>query len=137
MPRMVRMSRLRRVSPEEATADTAQTNGMVRRAGVCESTVGASKIWMGETHMAPGVVSGAHHHGDNETSIYVLSGNPVFIYMADGVEERLETKPGDYVYVPPFVPHIESNERSAQEAVVIIARTSQEAIVENLDSLAP
>src|SRR6267378_4095657 len=76
---------------------------MVRRAGVCESTVGASKIWMGETHMAPGVVSGAHHHGENETSIYVLSGNPVFIYIADGVEERLETKPGDYVYVPPFV----------------------------------
>jgi uncharacterized RmlC-like cupin family protein len=131
------MSELRRVSPQDATADSEQTHGMFRRAGVCESTVGASKIWMGETHMAPGVVSGAHHHGENETSIYVLSGNPVFIYMAGGVEERLETKPGDYVYVPPFVPHIESNELSAEEAVVIVARSSQEAIVENLDSLAP
>jgi uncharacterized RmlC-like cupin family protein len=129
------MSELRKVSPEDATDDTAQTYGMVRRAGVCESTVGASKIWMGETHMAPGVVSGAHHHGENETSIYVLSGNPVFIYVADGVEERIETKPGDYVYVPPFVPHIESNELGEDEAVVIIARSSQEAIVENLDSL--
>jgi uncharacterized RmlC-like cupin family protein len=129
------MSELRKVSPEDATAETAQTSGMVRRAGVCESTVGASKIWMGETHMAPGVVSGAHHHGENETSIYVLSGNPVFIYVSDGVEERIETKPGDYVYVPPFVPHIESNEHSAEEAVVIIARSSQEAIVENLDAL--
>jgi uncharacterized RmlC-like cupin family protein len=114
------MSGLRKVSSEDATADTAQTYGMVRRAGVCESTVGATKIWMGETHMAPGVVSGAHHHGENETSIYVLSGNPVFI-----------------VYVPPFVPHIESNELGEDEAVVIIARSSQEAIVENLDSLAP
>jgi len=131
------MSGLRKVSSEDATADTAQTYGMARRAGVCESTVGATKIWMGETHMAPGVVSGAHHHGENETSIYVLSGNPVFIYMADGVEERIETKPGDYVYVPPFVPHIESNELGEDEAVVIIARSSQEAIVENLDSLAP
>jgi uncharacterized RmlC-like cupin family protein len=129
------MSELRKVSPEEATNDTAQTYGMVRRAGVCESTVGASKIWMGETRMAPGVASGAHHHGENETSIYVLSGNPVFIYMAAGVEARIETKPGDYVYVPPFVPHIESNERGQDEAVVIIARSSQEAIVENLDSL--
>lgn len=129
------MRELRKVSSEDATNDTGQTYGMVRRAGVCESTVGASKIWMGETHMAPGVVSGAHHHGENETSIYVLSGNPVFIYMADGVEERIETKPGDYVYVPPFVPHIESNERGKDEAVVIIARSSQEAIVENLDSL--
>lgn len=129
------MSELRKVSPEDATADTAQTYGMVRRAGVCESTVGASNIWMGETHMAPGVVSGAHHHGENETSIYVLSGNPVFIYMAAGVEVQLATKPGDYVYVPPFVPHIESNELGEDEAVVIIARSSQEAIVENLDSL--
>jgi len=129
------MSDLRKVSPEDATTETAQTYGMVRRAGVCESTVGASKIWMGETHMAPGVVSGAHHHGENETSIYVLSGNTVFIYMSDGVEERIETRPGDYVYVPPFVPHIESNEHSREEAVVIIARSSQESIVENLDSL--
>ena len=85
--------------------------------------------------MAPGVVSGAHHHGENETSIYVLSGNPEFIYIADGVEQRLDTKPGDYVYVPPFEPHIESNEHSADEAVVIIARSSQEAIVENLTGL--
>lgn len=130
------MSGLRKVSQEDATADTAQTYGMVRRAGVCESTVGASKIWMGETRMAPGVVSGAHHHGENETSIYVLSGNPVFISMVNGVEERITTNPGDYVYVPPFVPHIESNELSEHEAVVIIARSSQEAIVENLDSLA-
>jgi uncharacterized RmlC-like cupin family protein len=131
------MSGLRRVTTEDATADTAQTYGMLRRAGICESTVGASKIWMGETHMAPGVVSGAHHHGENETSIYVLSGNPVFIHMVGGVEERIATKPGDYVYVPPFVPHIESNEHGAEEAVVIIARSSQESIVENLDSLAP
>jgi uncharacterized RmlC-like cupin family protein len=131
------MSELRKVSPEDATVDTAQTYGMVRRAGVCSSTVGASKIWMGETHMAPGIVSGAHHHGENETSIYVLSGTPVFIYMTGGHEERITTKPGDYVYVPPFVPHIESNEHGAVEAVVIIARSSQEAIVENLESLTP
>ena len=131
------MSELRKVTPEDATLDTLQTSGMVRRAGVSASTVGASKIWMGETRMGPGTVSGAHHHGENETSIYVVSGNPVFICMAAGVEERIATKPGDYVYVPPFVPHIESNELGEEEAVVIVARSSQEAIVENLHSLAP
>jgi uncharacterized RmlC-like cupin family protein len=131
------MSELRKITPEDATPDTLQTSGMVRRAGVSASTVGASKIWMGESHMAPGTVSGAHHHGENETGIYVVSGNPVFIYMAAGVEERIATKPGDYVYVPPFVPHIESNELGDEEAVVIVARSSQEAIVENLHSLAP
>jgi uncharacterized RmlC-like cupin family protein len=131
------MSGLRKVTREEASGETLQTSGMVRRAGVSSSTVGASKIWMGETRMAPGTVSGAHHHGENETGIYVVAGNPVFIHLADGVEERIATKPGDYVYVPPFAPHIESNEHSADEAVVVIARSSQEAIVENLDSLVP
>jgi uncharacterized RmlC-like cupin family protein len=129
------MGELRRVSAGDTSVDTLQTSGMVRRAAVCASTVGASKIWMGETRMAPGAASGAHHHGENETGIYVLSGTPTFIYMAGDVEERITTKAGDYVYVPPFVPHIESNEHSAEEAVVIIARSSQEAIVENLDSL--
>ena len=75
--------------------------------------------------VAPGVVSGAHHHGDNETSIYVLSGNPVFIFMGDGVQERLETKPGDYAYVPPFVPPHQSNAGSAEEAGLLVTRTAQ------------
>jgi uncharacterized RmlC-like cupin family protein len=82
-----------------------------------------------------GVSSGAHHHGRSETGIYVVSGNPVFVYREDDRDVRLETKPGDFVYVPPFVPHVESNADSDQDAVVVIARTTQEAIVENLDSL--
>ena len=76
-----------------------------------------------------------HHHGESETGIYVVAGNPEFIYSEDGHEVRLLTKPGDYVYVPPFVHHIESNANSDEEAVVVIARTTQEAIVENLDEL--
>ena len=85
--------------------------------------------------MAPGTVSGAHHHGLNESGIYVLAGSPEFIYQDGSDEVRIRTKPGDYVFVPPFVPHIESNAHSEVEAVVIIARSSQEGIVENLDSL--
>jgi uncharacterized RmlC-like cupin family protein len=49
---------------------------------------------------------------------------------------RLETQPGDYIFVPPYVPHREENPGSA-EAVVVIARSSQEAIVVNLESLWP
>jgi uncharacterized RmlC-like cupin family protein len=64
-----------------------------------------------------------------------VSGHPEFIYSEDGKEVRLRTKPGDYIYVPPFVHHIESNAHSSEEAVVVIARTTQEAIVENLDNL--
>lgn len=129
------MGKLHHVPAETCTQGTAQTAGMTRMAALSGDTVGSRAIWMGQTHVAPGAVSGPHHHGESETGIYVVSGHPQFIYK-DGEEEvRLHTKPGDYIYVPPFVHHIESNEGSDEEAVVVIARTTQEAVVENLARL--
>ena len=129
------MDRLYHVPAEECTSSTAQTAGMSRKAALSIHTVGSRAIWMGQTHVAPGAVSGPHHHGESETGIYIVEGNPEFIYKDGDQEVRLRTKPGDYIYVPPFVHHIESNEHSDVEAVVVIARTTQEAIVENLDDL--
>ncbi len=129
------MDRLHHVPGDAAAGSTAQTPGMSRFAAISGDAVGAQALWMGRTHVAPGATSGPHHHGHSETGIYVVSGMPVFIYQEDGREVRIETRPGDFVYVPPHVPHIESNEHSDQEAVVVIARTTQEAIVVNLASL--
>jgi uncharacterized RmlC-like cupin family protein len=118
----------------DVTGDTRQTSGMTRLEAISGKTVGCAKVWMGQTHVAPATSSGDHHHGEAETAIYVLSGHPAFVF-ADGAREvRLETEPGDYIFVPPFVPHREENP-GQQEAVVIIARSSQEGIVVNLDSL--
>jgi len=108
---------------------------MTRFAAISGAGVGAQAIWMGRTNVAPRATSGPHHHGHSETGIYVVSGTPVFIYREDGRDVRLQTGPGDFVYVPPHVPHVESNEHSDEEAVVVIARTTQEAIVVNLDRL--
>ncbi|HEV2218631.1 MAG TPA: cupin domain-containing protein [Candidatus Dormibacteraeota bacterium] len=129
------MGKLHHVASEDCTSGTAQTAGMNRFAALSGDTVGSRSIWMGETHVAPGAKSGPHHHGDSETGIYIVSGTPEFIYSEDGHEVRLRTKPGDYIYVPPFVHHIESNAHSDEEAVVVIARSTQEAIVENLEAL--
>ncbi|HXD81000.1 MAG TPA: cupin domain-containing protein [Candidatus Acidoferrum sp.] len=129
------MAKLFHVPSEACTSGTAQTVGMKRLAALSGETVGSRAIWMGQTHVAPGVASGPHHHGESETGIYVLSGHPEFIYSDGGHEVRVRTKPGDYIYIPPFVHHVESNAHSEEEAVVVIARTTQEAIVENLDSL--
>jgi uncharacterized RmlC-like cupin family protein len=127
-------SALRRVRSTELNTDTTQTGGMRRREAISGKTVGSEKVWMGETHVAPQTNSGDHHHGDAETAIYVVSGHPVFVF-ADGDEEvRLETGPGDYVFVPPWAPHREENPTS-EDAVVVIARSSQEGIVVNLPSL--
>lgn len=129
------MSKLHHITGESLSTGTAQTRGMDRREAVSGKSCGSSAIWMGQTTVAPGAVSGPHHHGHSETAIYVVRGTPTFIYQEDGVEVRLRTKPGDYIFVPPHVPHVESNADSDEEAVVVLARTTQEAIVENLPSL--
>jgi uncharacterized RmlC-like cupin family protein len=126
------MGGLSHVPSEECTTGTAQTSGMTRLAALSGESVGSRAIWMGETHVAPRVASGPHHHGESETGIYIVSGHPEFIYKEGDREVRVRTKPGDYIYIPPFAHHIESNAHSDESAVVVIARTTQEAIVENL-----
>jgi uncharacterized RmlC-like cupin family protein len=131
--------RLHHIVPAETGAATAQTAGMTRVEAISGKTVGSAALWMGETHVAAATASDNHHHGESETAIYVVSGHPVFVFFDPdaGVERRLETGPGDYVFVPPWVPHREENPDPDDEAVVVIARTTQEAIVVNLPSLRP
>lgn len=128
--------RLEHVTGTGMSPDTAQTPGMQRFAAISGLTVGSEKLWMGRTHVVPGMTSGNHHHGDSETAIYVVLGHPVFVFADGGREVRLETSPGDFVFVPPFTPHREENPSVDEEAVVVIARSTQEAIVVNLPGLA-
>jgi uncharacterized RmlC-like cupin family protein len=127
--------RLEHVVGAELNPDTAQTPGMVRFAAISGRTVGSAKLFLGRTEVAPSANSGDHHHGESETAIYVVSGHPVFVYADGGVESRLETSPGDFVFVPPFTPHREENPSPDEEAVVVVARSTQEAIVVNLPHL--
>jgi uncharacterized RmlC-like cupin family protein len=128
---------LRLIPAESLSSDTAQTSGMVRTAAISGDLVGARAIWMGRTVVLPESSSGNHHHGESETGIFVVSGHPVFIFRDPASRElvRLEASPGDYVWVPPHVPHREENPSPDTEAVVVIARSTQEAIVVNLPSL--
>ena len=108
---------------------------MRRFEAISGKRTGSRKIWMGKNHVGPGLVSSDHHHGEAETGIYVVSGHPVFVFLENGAERRIHTGPGDYVYVPPFVPHREENPSLDEEAVVVLARSTQEGIVVNLSSL--
>ena len=122
---------------ESLSSGTAQTGGMRRSAAISGDLCGARALWMGRTVVPAGTSSGDHHHGDSETGIYVVSGNPVFVFRDPSSDElvRLETRPGDYVWVPPHVPHREENPSPDTEAVVVIARSTQEAIVVNVPGL--
>lgn len=117
------------------SGSTAETPGMTRLEAISGRTVGSENLWMGETHVGPGINSGDHHHGEAETAIYVVSGTPRFVFLEEGRERIIQTKPGDYVFVPPFTPHREENQSPDEPAVVVIARTTQEGIVVNLPSL--
>lgn len=128
---------LRLIRPGELSLATAQTSGMVRSAAISGELTGAQSLWMGRTELPPGVNSGDHHHGESETGIYVVSGRPAFVFRdpATGDLVRLETQPGDYLWVPPHAPHREENPSGDETAVLVIARSTQEAIVVNVDDL--
>jgi uncharacterized RmlC-like cupin family protein len=125
---------LHHVRAGQLSADTAQTGGMRRSEAISAKSTGSLRIWMGQTEIDGDTASANHHHGDSETAIFVLRGRPAFVFIEDGRERRIETAPGDYVFIPAFVPHREENP-NAEEAVVVIARSGQEAIVVNLESL--
>ncbi|GAA3633064.1 cupin domain-containing protein [Microlunatus ginsengisoli] len=132
---------LHHIPPGRLVSATAQTPGMRRLEAISGKTVGAENLWMGETHVPPDTSSANHHHGHSETAIYVVSGHPSFVFLEpgrDGLadrEIRIDTGPGDYVFVPPWVPHREENPDPDEAAVVVIARTTQEAIVVNVPDL--
>ncbi|UGQ15695.1 cupin domain-containing protein [Yinghuangia sp. ASG 101] len=131
--------RLHHIRAGALDGDTTQTGGMRRFAAISGRTVGSEKLWMGQTHVAPATASADHHHGESETAIHVVSGTPVFVFADDSDGEprevRIQAGPGDYIFVPPFVPHREENPDPDNEAVVVIARSTQEAIVVNLPGL--
>lgn len=86
---------LRHIRASDVAAETAQTPGMQRFAGISVGTVGSQRLWMGQTHVHPAMKSGDHHHGEAETAIFVVSGNPEFIFLdADTQDEvRISTGP--------------------------------------------
>ena len=127
---------LRHIKSTDLSSTTAQTGGMRRFEAISAVTVGSSALWMGRSHVAPATMSDIHHHGESETGIYVVSGTPVFTFQQGDSLVRYETEPGDYIYVPPWIAHREENPDPDTEAVVVIARSTQEGIVVNVESFA-
>ncbi|MDQ2716021.1 MAG: cupin domain-containing protein [Chloroflexota bacterium] len=124
---------VRVIKPHQFDANTPQTLGMARVAAVSRELAGSRGIWAGITDVAPHVASGKHHHGELETVIYVVSGHGR-IRWGDQLEFEQDVEPGDFIYVPPFVPHQEINP-SAEPSRWVIVRNSQEPVVVNLEPL--
>lgn len=124
---------VRVVKPHQFDANTPQTPGMQRVAAVSQQLTGSVGIWAGMTVVEPYVTSSKHHHGELETVIYVVSGHGQ-IRWGDNLEFFESVEPGDFIYVPPFVPHQEINP-SAEPSHWVIVRNSQEPIVINFEPI--
>jgi uncharacterized RmlC-like cupin family protein len=112
--------------------NTPQTPGMNRAAAIDFARVGAQKLWAGTVHIHPGAKTGAHHHGALESVIYVIRGK-ARMRWGEALEFTAEAGPGDFIYVPPYVPHQEINASDGETLECVLVRSDNEAVVVNLD----
>ncbi len=117
------------VKPHQRSANTAQTLGMVRQAGIAPDVSGSKGLWMGYVAAPPGP-SDPHHHGDAESGISVVKGH-VRLYFGARLEKQVEARPGDFLYVPHNTVHLEEN-LTKEPAELIVARNSAAFMVVNV-----
>ncbi len=127
-----RLSGVRVVRAGELDTNTPQTPGMNRAAAITHARAGAEKLWAGTVVIHPNARTGAHHHGPVESVIYVVSGR-ARMKWGDRLEFTAEAGPGDFIYVPPFVPHQEINASEGEPLSCVLVRSGQDPVVVNLD----
>jgi uncharacterized RmlC-like cupin family protein len=131
-PRRWRENGVRVIRSDQLDDATAQTLGMHRRAAVTAEKTGATKLWAGTVTIDARAKTGAHHHGDLESVIYVVSGL-ARLRWGDQLEFVAEAAPGDFIYVQPWVPHQEINASDDLQLHCVLARSGQQGLVVNLD----
>jgi uncharacterized RmlC-like cupin family protein len=112
--------------------NTAQTQGMIRAAAITHARAGANKLWAGTVTIHPDAKTGPHHHGELESVIYVVSGT-ARMRWGESLEYFAEAGSGDFIFVPPFVPHQEINASTEEPLFCVLVRSGQEPVVVNLD----
>jgi uncharacterized RmlC-like cupin family protein len=126
-----RLHGVRVVRGAELDPNTPQTPGMRRAAAINHARTGAEKLWAGAVTIDPSAKTGAHHHGALESIIYVVKGR-ARMRWGERLEFTAEAGPGDFIFVPPYVPHQEIN--AADEPLeCVLVRSGKEPVVVNLD----
>jgi uncharacterized RmlC-like cupin family protein len=123
---------VRVVHSNELDINTPQTPGMNRAAAITHARAGAEKLWAGTVVIHPKAKTGAHHHGPVESVIYVVSGK-ARMRWGERLEFVAEAGPGDFIFVPPYVPHQEINASDSEPLSCVLCRSGQEPVVVNLD----
>lgn len=120
------------IPSDKLDMNTPQTAGMSRAAAITHARTGAEKLWAGTVTVEPNAKTGAHHHGALESIIYVVKGR-ARMRWGDALEFVAEAGPGDFIYVPPYVPHQEINANPGETLECVLVRSGQDPVVVNLD----
>ncbi|MEC9344288.1 MAG: cupin domain-containing protein [Pseudomonadota bacterium] len=118
---------------DQESRNTAQSGGAVRISGVSPQHTPATRIWFGKVSNEPGFRSLPHHHGEAETGGYVLKGHGR-IYFGENYSEYVDMTEGDFVFVPPHMPHVEVNMSTTEELVWMTCRTPDNIVI-NLEDI--
>jgi uncharacterized RmlC-like cupin family protein len=122
---------VRIVRANEFDSNTPQTPGMTRAAAINRAIAGANKLWAGSVEIHPNAKTAPHHHGALESIIYVISGR-ARMRWGEKLEYVADAGPGDFIFVPPYVPHQEINALAKEPLMCVVVRSDQEPVVVNL-----
>jgi len=122
-----------RVTPADRLTSVGQLAGMERSIAISRPLVGSERLYSSIVSTAPGDQTRIHHHGDCETSIYILSGAAAYTFGPTGVEERFEAAAGDFIYIPAGEIHVEANASPTEPLVVVLTRNCPDSHVVYLD----
>ena len=123
---------VRIVRGDQVDSNTLQTPDMTRAAAINRAMAGANKLWAGSVKIHPNAKTAPHHHGALESIIYVISGK-ARMRWGEKLEFVADAGPGDFIFVPPFVPHQEINALANEPLRCVVVRSDQEPVVVNLD----
>ena len=123
---------VRVVPANQLDGNVPSTPGMDRKAAINFARVGAEKLWAGTVTIHANAKTGAHHHGHLESVIYVIKGR-ARMRWGDHLEFTAEAGPGDFIYVPPYVPHQEINASPTEVLECVLCRSDGQAVSVNLD----
>jgi uncharacterized RmlC-like cupin family protein len=131
-PRSSRISpRISIVQPSQFHEGTAQTSGSQRRAAISADLGIQASIWGGTFLVEPGAKTGIHHHGEQDTIVYVLEGESLVRWGERG-EQSAIVRAGDFLHVPAWLPHQEINPSPDKPFRWIVVRSTSQPIVVNL-----
>src|SRR5207245_1338122 len=117
---------------DQLDPNVPSTAGMDRKAAINFARVGAQKLWAGTVTIKPDAKTGAHHHGHLESIIYVVKGK-ARMRWGEHLQFTAEANPGDFIFIPPYVPHQEINASRDEVLECVLVRSDGQAVAINLD----